>query len=126
MNLDSIIKAWSDKQSSRVIIAKPGKVPQSLRDAIIKGIGAMPTPMMISHAMRRCGYTKQDDKRPGWVSPPSDAREGLLSSFNGLKCPSCGTITRDNRPDGYRFRCVDCGYTETAEQSLARLRTPEQ
>ena len=132
VTLDEVIMDWASKQSSRTYF-KAGRAPQTLQDMIMLALGAMPPPMAMAHALRRCGFTrynphkgKRTNSTYAWIAPEVVDREGLLRSFAGFKCVKCGTITRDNRPDGYRFRCVDCGHTETAEQSLARLRTPEQ
>ena len=132
MTIDEIVKDWLKRQDTRIIF-KAKNPPQSLKDAFMLAHGVVPNAKMLSWSLKRCGFTRynaSDRPRSGnrysWLSPPSKSREDLLRVFTGLKCPSCGTISQMNRPDGYRFRCVDCGYTETAEQSLARLRTPEQ
>jgi len=130
--LDDLINAWVKSQDQPRVFFKASNVPQSLRDRIVLVMGAMPTPKMIAASLRRCGFTKFNANIGGrnriieWLSPPIETREGLLMSVRGVTCPKCKEITIANRPDRYRFHCIECGHAETAEQSLARLRAEDE
>lgn len=128
LGLDEVIIAWAKAQHVRHIF-KARKPPQSLQDALILAHGALPPTRMLAAALKRCGFTRYNgSSRPRsfncyhWLSPHNPDQAELLMSFRALTCPACGTASQRNRPDGYRFACIDCGHAESSEESLARLR----